>query len=74
MSYDSRFESAKTGEGHERIEQAFENYFYRADYLDDDDEEESHEFEIIVCHLKSSSIMPISFGLCRALQIPLEAW
>ena len=61
---------AKTDEGHERIEQAFEKYFYRADYdVDDDDQEESHEFEIIVCHANV-----IRYLLCRALQMPPEAW
>ena len=49
---------AKTDEDHERIEQAFEKYFYRADYdVDDDDQEE-------VTNLKSLSVMPMSFAIC----------
>jgi hypothetical protein len=61
---------AKTDEGHERIEHAFEKYFYRTDYVDvDDDQEESHEFEIIVWHANVTRYL-----LCRALQMPSEAW
>lgn len=84
----------QTDEGHERIEKAFQMYFYRADIYDlvgkdDSDISEKgqmgaddsanrgvemtphplHEFEIIVCHANV-----IRYFLCRALQIPPEAW
>jgi serine/threonine-protein phosphatase PGAM5 len=91
-----------TGDSHPRIEQAFQKYFYRADYnkqadaadgtestkepwnLPSDFEDDSivaavvdtadkepprHEFEIIVCHANV-----IRYFLCRALQLPPEAW
>lgn len=74
-----------TDEGHGRIEEAFKTYFYRSDpppmteeekEIEEDDENEDelkthpqHEFEIIVCHANV-----IRYFLCRALQIPPEAW
>lgn len=66
----------KTDEGHARIEQAFEKYFHRAQFEDDEAGEASkssqsskHEFEIIVCHANV-----IRYFFCRALQLPPEAW
>lgn len=80
----------KTDEDHDRIEAAFKSYFYRADppekeensNLEENKEETDtsvgddemkphpqHEFEIIVCHANV-----IRYFLCRALQIPPEAW
>jgi serine/threonine-protein phosphatase PGAM5 len=91
-----------TDDSHPRIEQAFQNYFYRVDYNKQADaadrtemtkktwnppidfEDDSivaavgdtadvdpprHEFEIIVCHANV-----IRYFLCRALQLPPEAW
>ena len=72
-----------TDHGHARIEEAFQKYFQRADYkdqgtadeegsnpqADDGDNEVKHEFEIIVCHANV-----IRYFLCRALQLPPEAW
>eukprot|EP00934_Nitzschia_sp_Nitz4_P003878 Nitzschia sp. Nitz4//scaffold159_size51929//17441//18498//NITZ4_006874-RA/size51929-augustus-gene-0.79-mRNA-1//-1//CDS//3329537559//3868//frame0 len=56
-----------------RIERAFRRYFWRDNSrrapVDDEDVEESHEFVIIVCH---GNI--IRYLLCRALQLPPEAW
>mmetsp|Transcript_16693 Transcript_16693/g.38538 ORF Transcript_16693/g.38538 Transcript_16693/m.38538 type:complete len:347 (+) Transcript_16693:216-1256(+) len=80
----------KTDEGHQRIEEAFRRYFYRANEvpmegrISDSDSKEivekdpnsgeqkegnRHEFEIIVCHANV-----IRYFVCRALQIPPEAW
>lgn len=75
----------RTDEQHARIEAAFQRYFHRApppleedDDDDDDDSEEQdndeavrskHEFEIVVCHANV-----IRYFLCRALQLPPEAW
>lgn len=76
----------KVDEQHPRIEAAFRRYFYRwvedeedehevdgnnSDYDDDDADEQrpKHEFEVIVCHANV-----IRYFLCRALQIPPEAW
>lgn len=77
----------KTQEGHKRIEEAFQKYFHRAesnvmpqeeDLLDesselpppaDDSLQSRHEYEIIVCHANV-----IRYFLCRALQLPPEAW
>jgi serine/threonine-protein phosphatase PGAM5 len=56
-----------TDENHPRIESAFQKYFYRADYHPDS--KERHEVEIIVCHANV-----IRYFLCRALQLPPEAW
>lgn len=47
-----------------RIEAAFRNFFYRASYKQTED---SHE--IIVCHANV-----IRYFVCRALQLPPEAW
>lgn len=47
-----------------RIEAAFRNYFHRADYRQKDD-----TYEIIVCHANV-----IRYFVCRALQLPPEAW
>ena len=62
-----------TDDNHPRIEAAFEKYFHRADYdeskKDAEDETEHHEVEIIVCHANV-----IRYFLCRALQLPPEAW
>eukprot|EP00977_Amphora_coffeiformis_P014296 scaffold3953_cov169-Amphora_coffeaeformis.AAC.17 len=59
-----------TDDNHPRIEAAFEKYFHRADY---DEEKQGdghhHEVEIIVCHANV-----IRYFLCRALQLPPEAW
>jgi serine/threonine-protein phosphatase PGAM5 len=76
----------KFDDQHPRIEQAFQKYFYRAPeptIMDSEtsqnkregsnDETESqtskHEFEVIVCHANV-----IRYFLCRALQLPPEAW
>jgi serine/threonine-protein phosphatase PGAM5 len=66
----------KTDEGHEQVEAAFQKYFFRSANVerddaptDDNDSPESHEFEIIVCHANV-----IRDFLCRALQLPPEAW
>lgn len=47
-----------------RIEAAFRNYFYRADYRQKED-----SYDIIVCHANV-----IRYFVCRALQLPPEAW
>ncbi|KAK3927374.1 Serine/threonine-protein phosphatase PGAM5, mitochondrial [Frankliniella fusca] len=47
-----------------RIEAAFRNYFHRADYRQKED-----SFDIIVCHANV-----IRYFVCRALQLPPEAW
>lgn len=60
---------------HGPIEKAFQKYVYRASKSDSDDdkkiveEDDEHEFEIIVCHGNV-----IRYFFCRALQIPPEAW
>lgn len=77
----------QTDEGHDRIEKAFHTYFYRSDEPTPEEREERqteervassedemksdplHEFEIIVCHANV-----IRYFICRALQIPPEAW
>lgn len=70
----------KFDEQHPRIERAYQKYFYRApepsveeqddkEKEDGDDESSKHEFEIIVCHANV-----IRYFLCRALQLPPEAW
>ncbi|KAM8960727.1 serine/threonine-protein phosphatase PGAM5, mitochondrial-like [Pelodytes ibericus] len=46
-----------------RIEKAFRKYFHRAD------PEETESYEIIVCHDNV-----IRYFVCRALQLPPEAW
>jgi serine/threonine-protein phosphatase PGAM5 len=57
---------AKTDEGHQRIEQAFQKYFFRSSELvpSKEDkkaiEDDKHEFEIIVCHGNV-----IRYFLCR---------
>ncbi|GKY92886.1 hypothetical protein MPSEU_000257700 [Mayamaea pseudoterrestris] len=67
-------------EHHERIEEAFRKYFWRAvnTKSDGDGADESatrsevhqqHEFEIIVGHANI-----IRYFVCRALQLPPEAW
>jgi serine/threonine-protein phosphatase PGAM5 len=71
-------------EQHPRIERAFQRYFYRAPepgtaHGDNDQDDDAtaknapakpkHEFEIIVCHANV-----IRYFLCRALQLPPEAW
>lgn len=79
---------AKTDEGHERIERAFRKYVHRAPSPSPTPDDTSssfqpqsgenevqlqpnpkHEFEIIVCHANV-----IRYFLCRALQLPPEAW
>lgn len=47
-----------------RIEAAFRNYFYRADHRQD-----KETYDIIVCHANV-----IRYFICRALQLPPEAW
>ena len=47
-----------------RIEAAFRKYFHRADREQDED-----TFELIVCHANV-----IRYFVCRALQLPPEAW
>ena len=47
-----------------RIEAAFRKYFHRADKEQKDD-----SFEVIVCHANV-----IRYFICRALQLPPEAW
>jgi serine/threonine-protein phosphatase PGAM5 len=72
----------KMDDSHPRIEAAFQKIFYRApppgpmNSSDDKenrnkktDNEGKHEFEIVVCHANV-----IRYFLCRALQIPPEAW
>lgn len=71
-------------EQHPRIETAFRKYFYRADepgsMVDEGGDDGGgdtgseggpvkHEFEIIICHANV-----IRYFLCRALQLPPEAW
>lgn len=71
-----------TDENHPRIEAAFRKYFYREHFnlqldpeqpdkntSDQHQEEEKHEFEVIICHANV-----IRYFLCRALQLPPEAW
>ena len=68
-----------TDENHPRIEAAFRKYFYREpmtlteeqlkESSELDDTGEKHEFEVIVCHANV-----IRYFLCRALQLPPEAW
>lgn len=53
-------------QNHDRIEKAFQHYFYRDVEQDKVDED---EFEIIVCHGNV-----IRYFFCRALQLPPEAW
>lgn len=80
----------KTDDGHARIEEAFQKYFHRSEETStgktfgnmgsnenekvdpnsgERKEGSRHEFEIIVCHANV-----IRYFLCRALQIPPEAW
>ncbi|XP_068099511.1 serine/threonine-protein phosphatase PGAM5, mitochondrial-like isoform X3 [Hyperolius riggenbachi] len=47
-----------------RIEAAFRNFFHRADPKQEED-----SYEIIVCHANV-----IRYIVCRALQVPAEAW
>jgi len=47
-----------------RIEAAFRKYFHRADV-----EQEKDSYEVIVCHANV-----IRYFVCRALQLPPEAW
>ena len=47
-----------------RIEAAFRKYFHRADRFQDED-----SFELVVCHANV-----IRYFVCRALQLPPEAW
>lgn len=47
-----------------RIEAAFRKYFHRAE-----PEQDKDSYEIIVCH---SNV--IRYFVCRALQLPPEAW
>jgi serine/threonine-protein phosphatase PGAM5 len=57
---------------HDRIEQAFQKYFYRSAAVGDDDADmdiAADEFEVIVCHGNV-----IRYFFCRALQLPPEAW
>lgn len=64
-------------DNHPRIEESFERYFYRGEApakgernpQDGGNNHEKHEFEIIVCHANV-----IRYFLCRALQLPPEAW
>jgi serine/threonine-protein phosphatase PGAM5 len=66
-----------TDNNHARIEAAYQKYFYRADsppiltpeQLQVLGAGERHEYEIIVCHANV-----IRYFVCRALQIPPEAW
>jgi serine/threonine-protein phosphatase PGAM5 len=66
-----------TDDNHGRIETAFQKYFYRADFnasaikdeTQTNDPSHHHEVEIIVCHANV-----IRYFLCRALQLPPEAW
>jgi serine/threonine-protein phosphatase PGAM5 len=58
----------------ERVEEAFRKYFYRdvgivSDLDDESSNNEADEFEVIVCHGNM-----IRYFLCRALQLPPEAW
>jgi len=71
----------KLDDSHPRLEAAFQKIFYRAppppepmDSTNDktnrkDQMKIKHEYEIIVCHANV-----IRYFLCRALQIPPEAW
>lgn len=73
-----------TDDSHSRIEEGFREYFSRApeDVNNDnnvetenkenenkDEKKSKHEFEIVVCHANV-----IRYFLCRALQLPPEAW
>lgn len=60
-------------ENHDRIEEAFQKYFYRivpppTDMLSSPSVAD-HEFEVIVCHANV-----IRYFVMRALQLPPEAW
>ena len=58
-------------ENHDRIEAAFQKYFYRRNPSPtmDDTSCADHEFEVIVCHGNV-----IRYFVMRALQLPPEAW
>ena len=56
-------------EHHDRIEKAFQKYFYRDDVSTNEHRKSEHEFEVIVCHANV-----IRYFLMRALQLPPEAW
>ena len=60
--------TAEIDEHGDRIEEAFQKYFYR-DIQECEDDDENDEFEIIVCHGNV-----IRYLFCRALQLPPEAW
>lgn len=49
------------------MDDVFHKYIYRSQ--EDTDEDDTHEFEIVVCHGNV-----IRYIFCRALQIPPEAW
>ncbi len=57
-------------ENHDRIEEAFQKYFYRDESnVDEAETDQNDEFEIIVCHGNV-----IRYMFCRALQLPPETW
>ena len=76
-------ETRPAGANHDRIEEAFRKYFYRAptprgdadaddagiDGTEHDKDALKHEYEIIVGHGNV-----IRYFVCRALQLPPEAW
>eukprot|EP00656_Telonema_subtile_P036826 TRINITY_DN4088_c0_g1_i1.p1 TRINITY_DN4088_c0_g1~~TRINITY_DN4088_c0_g1_i1.p1 ORF type:complete len:283 (-),score=41.03 TRINITY_DN4088_c0_g1_i1:99-947(-) len=59
----SKYREAKD---HDRIEEAFQKYFERNT---EEVDKKDHKFEIVVCHGNV-----IRYFVCRALQIPPEAW
>jgi serine/threonine-protein phosphatase PGAM5 len=71
----------KLDDSHPRLEAAFQKIFYRAAPVNTSSEDKEnqdknaksdvvkHEYEIVVCHANV-----IRYFLCRALQIPPEAW
>eukprot|EP00549_Striatella_unipunctata_P009754 CAMPEP_0118688216 /NCGR_PEP_ID=MMETSP0800-20121206/8799_1 /TAXON_ID=210618 ORGANISM="Striatella unipunctata, Strain CCMP2910" /NCGR_SAMPLE_ID=MMETSP0800 /ASSEMBLY_ACC=CAM_ASM_000638 /LENGTH=249 /DNA_ID=CAMNT_0006585455 /DNA_START=12 /DNA_END=758 /DNA_ORIENTATION=+ len=56
-------------ESHDRIEEAFQEYFRRAIPGEEINDGDEHVFDIIVCHGNV-----IRYFFCRALQLPPEAW
>lgn len=62
-------QAAEINEHHDRIEKAYQKYFYRDDPYSSNRKKSEHEFEVIVCHANV-----IRYFLMRALQLPPEAW
>jgi serine/threonine-protein phosphatase PGAM5 len=62
-------QAAEIAKNHDRIEEAFQKYFYRSVPSHDKPCNLEHEFEVFVCHANV-----IRYFLMRALQLPPEAW